>query len=108
MSEKKETENFEFTPGADVEKVDENLEVGLIDDPDAFDIGIAASLDNALLIVFSPKNLPKQAIGFKGEAQEKFLFCIKNLLKSYYGAEEAERERPSWIAPETKKIPTLH
>jgi hypothetical protein len=108
VSEKKEPENFEFNSGGNMEKVDENLEVGLIEDPDAFDIGIAATLDNALLIVFSPKDLPKQAIGFKGEAQEKLLFCIKNLLESYYGAEEVERESPSWIAPETKKTPTLH
>jgi len=104
----KETENFEFNPGGTMEKAEENLEVGLIEDPNAFDIGIAASLDNALLIVFSPKDLPKQAIGFKGEAQQKLLFCIKNLLESYYGAEEVERESPSWVAPETKKTPTLH
>jgi hypothetical protein len=103
-----EGENFEFSPGPEMKKVDDNLEVGLIDDPDSFDIGVAAELGNALLIVFSPKDLPKQAIGFRGEAQEKFLQSIQNLLNLYRGEVEAERENPSWIAPTNQKKQTLH
>ena len=88
-------------------EVKEQLEVGIVDDPDSFNVGVADELDGAILIVFTPKDLPKQALGFRGEAKEKFLLSMESLLNLFHGIEEVEEESPSWIVPEKKK-PTLH
>jgi hypothetical protein len=91
-----------------LEKVDDSVEVGIIDNPESFNVGVSNELGGAILFVFAPEGLPKQALGFRGEAANKLLQTMETLLELYGGTEEVEEESPSWIVPEKKKNPTLH
>ena len=85
------------------------LEVGIIDSPEDFEVGLANELDDSPMIVFKKGGEPKHALAFTGAAGEKLLTSFMVMLGLLYGAAEEGEERPQWIAPEKKdKKPTLH
>ena len=91
------------------EEAPKKLEVGVIDSPDVFEVGIANELGDSPMIVFMKNGETKHALAFTGAAGEKLLTSFMVMLGLLYGAAEEDEERPQWVAPEKKdKKPTLH
>jgi hypothetical protein len=82
------------------------IAIGMVEDANAFEVGIAPSLDSAIVIHFAgQQGEPDHALGFRGEAAKKLLASMAALLSAIsMGREEEEELLP---APPKKKI-TLH
>jgi len=82
------------------------IAVGMVEDANSFEVGIAPSLDSAIVLHFAgQQGEPDHALGFRGEAAKKLLQAMAALLyQLQIGAEEMEETLPK---PPKKKI-TLH
>lgn len=87
----------------------DTLQVGIVENPESFDVGIANDLGNAILFVFKPDGEPQQALGFRGRAAEKLLQSMELLLNLYSGESVKEESPFPYVVPgSNKKTPTLH
>ena len=85
----------------------EALEVGIIINPEDFEVGTAPGLGDSPMLVFKKEGKLLHALAFQGGAGEKLLQSFAALLSLYFGT--GEEESPRYVAPETKKkTPTLH
>lgn len=89
-------------------EVQPTMEVGLIEDPDMFEIGLANQVGNAPMIAFLKDGKPSHAIAFIGEAGEKLLLSMLALIDLLHGI--GEQAPKTFVMPEAKdkKKQTLH
>lgn len=84
------------------------LEVGIIVNPNDFELGTAPEFGDSPMLVFKKDGRAIHALAFTEGAGEKLLLSFAALLSLYFGA-AGEMEDPTFIAPENKKKkPTLH
>lgn len=83
------------------------VEVGLIKDPDMFEVGTAPQFGDSPMLVFKKEGRPIHALAFTDSAGEKLLQSFAALLSLYYGTAGETEERPQYVVPDKKK-PTLH
>lgn len=81
-------------------------ELGLITDPDLFDIAWSDE-QKAVMLVF-PGEKKTLFLGFKGPAGEKFLTSMVVLLNLLFSTGSVERESDQFFEVPEKKKPTLH
>lgn len=91
----------ELTPGP-------NVEIGFIDDPEDFDIGMEGGQADSIVFLFRQEGEPFRALGFRGEASEKLLTSFYALLSLLYGSTQATEEELGTVDPKNKKLTTLH
>jgi hypothetical protein len=112
LKEEEEASALEEAIAQDPEHFTENndtLNVGIIENPAHFDVGIANDLGNAILFVFKPQGEAQQALGFRGGAAQKLLQSFELLLNLYSGEEEGDEKPLPYVVPgQKKKTPTLH
>lgn len=91
------------------EKEEKALEVGIVSNPDDFEVGTAPALGDAPMMVFKKDGKPIHALAFPDASGEKLLQSFAALISLYFGTAGETEERPQWVAPEQKKkTPTLH
>lgn len=83
------------------------VEVGLIKDPEMFEVGTAPQFGDSPMLVFKKEGKPVHALAFTDGAGEKLLQSFAALLSLYYGTAGETEERPQYVSAEKKK-PTLH
>jgi hypothetical protein len=83
------------------------LEIGLISNPEQFEVGLANQLGNSPMLVFLRDGKPSHAIAFQGDAGEKLLLSMLGLVDLLHGI--GVEEAAKFVMPENKaKKPTLH
>jgi hypothetical protein len=109
MSDPENKDPIYLGEGMSLEPEDENMEMGLVDDPNNFDMGIYQDEDAGMcvLLVFKTPKGPK-SLCFRFEANEKFLTGCRGLLTLFQGNLPGG-ESPDFDAPtQNQKKPTLH